>query len=85
MEARAVEKLSLRAPQRKGRRLDAISINAVLVSEVDPPPGDTAVEWLLLTTLPVRNKAQVAEVVEAYSQRFSTRGVLPHLEERLWH
>lgn len=71
VEVRAVEQLSLRAPLRSGGCLPPISINAVLVSEVDPPPGDTAVEWLLLTTLPVKHQAQVAEVVEAYSQRFS--------------
>ncbi|MES2597452.1 MAG: IS4 family transposase [Verrucomicrobiota bacterium] len=71
VEVRAVEQLSLRAPQRSGGRLPSISINAVLVSEMNPPPGDTAVEWLLLTTLPVRTQAQMAEVVEAYSQRFS--------------
>ena len=54
----------------------------LLLDDADPLQSRA---WLLLTTLPVRNKAQVTEVVEAYSQRFSTRGVLPHLEERLWH
>jgi hypothetical protein len=68
--ARAVEQATLRAPYRKGRRLQAVKVNAVLVREVDPPEGEAAVEWLLLTSLPVRSAEQVRQVVEAYSQRF---------------
>lgn len=68
--ARAVAQVTLRAPYRKGRRLQAVKLNAVLVREVDPPEGETAVEWLLLTSLPVRSAEQVRQVVEAYSQRF---------------
>jgi hypothetical protein len=70
VEARAVEQLRLRPPQRTGHRLEVVTLNAVLVSEVDPPEGEVAVEWLLLTSLSVSSAAQVQEVVEAYSQRF---------------
>jgi Transposase DNA-binding/Transposase Tn5 dimerisation domain len=67
---RAVEQIALRAPYRKGRRLPAVKVNAVLVREEAPPEGEVAVEWLLLTSLPVQNAGQVRQVVEAYSQRF---------------
>ena len=30
-----------------------VSVNVVLVSEVNPPADDVAVEWLLITTLPI--------------------------------
>lgn len=70
VQARAAEQLTLRPPRRKGRRLEVVTLNAVLVSEVSPPAGEVAVEWLLLTSLPVQNAVQVQEVVEAYSKRF---------------
>jgi hypothetical protein len=70
VEARALEQVALRAPYRKAQRLNAVKVNAVLVSEVDPPEGEVAVEWLLLTSLPVQSAQQVQQVVEAYSQRF---------------
>ncbi len=67
---RAVEQIKLRAPFRKARQLEEVSLNAVLVSEVNPPQGEVAVEWLLLSSLPVQNARQVQQVVEAYSKRF---------------
>lgn len=70
VEARAAEQITLRAPYRKARRLEAVTLNAVLVSEVSPPAGEVPVEWLLLTSLPVQSPAQVQQVVEAYSKRF---------------
>ena len=70
VEARAVEGIQLRPPYRKGQRPNPMTLNAVLVSEISPPAGEVAVEWLLLTSLSVQNAQQVQEVVEAYSKRF---------------
>ena len=70
VEARAASQITLRAPYRKGQTLAAVKLNAVLVSEVDPPAGDVPVEWLLLTSLPVASAGDVRQIVEAYSQRF---------------
>jgi hypothetical protein len=70
VEARAVQQITLRPPFRKGRRPAPVSLNAVLVSELCPPPDEVPVEWLLLTSLPVQSAAQVQEVVQAYSKRF---------------
>jgi transposase-like protein/transposase Tn5 family protein len=70
VQARALEQVRLRAPHRKGLQLAEVTLNAVLVSEVSPPEGEVAVEWLLLTSLPVHNGAQVQQIVQAYSKRF---------------
>jgi len=70
VQARAVEGIQLRPPYRKGQRPNPVTLNAVLVSEVSPPEGEVAVEWLLLTSLSVQSAQQVEEVVQAYSKRF---------------
>jgi hypothetical protein len=70
VQARAVEGIQLRPPYRKGQRPESVRLNAVLVSEVSPPEGEVAVQWLLLTSLSVQSAQQVQEVVQAYSKRF---------------
>lgn len=69
VEVRAGQ-VTLRAPWRPNRRLPAVTVNVVLVREVDPPPGDEPVEWLLLTSLPVDTIEQVAQVVQYYCVRW---------------
>lgn len=46
-----------------------VEMNAVLASERHPK-RDGAIEWLLLTTAPIRTRAQVLEVVKGYSFRW---------------
>jgi hypothetical protein len=62
--------VTLRAPQRRAGQLAEVTVNAVLVTEVDPPEGDVAVEWLLLTSLPIDTLDQVCLVIQYYSTRF---------------
>jgi hypothetical protein len=69
MEVRAAT-VTLRPPPRTDRDLPAVRVNVVLVSEVDPPAGEPAVEWLLVTTLPIDTVDQVRQVVEYYSVRW---------------
>jgi hypothetical protein len=45
-------------------------VNVVLVSEVNPPKGEPAVEWLLVTTLPIGTPEEVRAVVEYYCVRW---------------
>lgn len=45
-------------------------MNVVLVREVDPPEGEPAVEWILLTSLPIDSAAQVRQVIEYYCVRW---------------
>jgi hypothetical protein len=63
-------RVTLRPPSRPDRTLPPVTVNAVLVSEVNPPPGDEPVEWLLLTSLPVDDVEQVRQVVEYYAVRW---------------
>lgn len=50
---------------------ETLELNLVHVREVDPVPGEPAVEWLLYTTEPVETAEQVAEVVDAYRDRWT--------------
>jgi len=69
VEVRAA-RVTLRAPWRHDRKLCDISVNVVLVSEVDPPEGDTPVEWILLTNLPIDDVEQVRKVIQYYCVRW---------------
>lgn len=60
----------LRPPPRPGASLPAVWVNAVLVREDNPPPGEEPVEWLLLTSLPVETFAEACAVIEYYCCRW---------------
>jgi hypothetical protein len=63
-------RVTLRPPWRADHQLPPVSVNAVLVSEVNPPEGDEPVEWLLLTSLPVDDVEQVRRVIQDYCVRW---------------
>lgn len=63
-------RVTLRPPWRADRDLPPVTVNVVLVSEVNPPPGDEPVEWLLLTNLPIDTEEQVRQVVQYYCVRW---------------
>lgn len=69
VEVRATQ-VTLRPPRRPDRKLPPVSVNVVLVREVDPPKGDEPVEWLLLTSLPVDSMEQVRQVIQYYCVRW---------------
>jgi hypothetical protein len=60
----------LRPPHRTNEKLPAIDVNVVLVSEPSPPNGEPAVEWLLLTSLPINTPEQVQRVIQLYGVRW---------------
>jgi hypothetical protein len=60
----------LRPPARKGCKLPAVQVNAVLLHEEKPPPGEEAIVWLLLTSLPVETFAQACQAAEYYCCRW---------------
>jgi hypothetical protein len=62
--------VTLRPPWRNGGRLPVITVNAVLVSEPAPPAGEPAVEWLLLTSLPIGTPDEVRRVIQLYCVRW---------------
>ena len=45
-------------------------VNLVHVIERDPPGGDEPVEWILLTSLPIKTKKDVDFIVDAYRARW---------------
>jgi hypothetical protein len=62
--------VTLRPPSRPDRKLPPVTVNVVLVSEVNPPPGDEPVEWLLLTSLPIDTVEQVRQIIQYYCVRW---------------
>jgi hypothetical protein len=69
VEVRAAT-VTLRPPPRKDRKLAPVTVNVVLVSEAKPPPGETPVEWILVTTLAIDAPQQVRTIVEYYCVRW---------------
>jgi Transposase DNA-binding/Transposase Tn5 dimerisation domain len=62
--------VTLRPPYRPDRKLPPVTVNVVLVREANPPPGETPVEWILVTTLPIDTLEQVRMIVEYYCVRW---------------
>jgi hypothetical protein len=69
VEVRAA-RVTLRPPWRPDRKLPPVSINVVLVREVDPPTNEEPIEWILLTNLPIDTIEQVRQVIEYYCVRW---------------
>ncbi len=69
VEVRATT-LTLRPPYRCDRKLPEVTVNIVLVEEVNPPQGCEPIQWLLVTTLPIDGLEQVKLVVQAYCIRW---------------
>jgi hypothetical protein len=70
VEVRAAT-LTLRPPWRVDRKLPPVTVNVVLVREPNPPPGEPAVEWILVTTLPIDTPEQVRAIVAYYCVRWT--------------
>lgn len=68
--------VTLRGPWRltqhgqPGRRLPDVTVNVVLVREENPPAGEPAIEWLLVTSLPVTTLSEIETVVDYYCCRW---------------
>lgn len=69
VEVRAA-RVTLRPPYRPDRKLPPATVNVVLVREPNPPPGETPVEWILVTTLSIDTLEQVRTIVEYYCVRW---------------
>jgi Transposase Tn5 dimerisation domain/Transposase DNA-binding len=70
VEVRSLQ-VTLQSPQRPGGRLPDVTVNVVLVHEPNPPEGEPAVEWILLTSLPIETLDQVRKVIETYCVRWT--------------
>jgi hypothetical protein len=69
VEVRATT-VTLRPPWRAQGKLSEVTINVVMVREIDPPQNDEPVEWILLTSLPIGTSEQVRLVVQYYAVRW---------------
>lgn len=69
VEVRAC-RVTLKAPWRPGVPLPDVSVNVVLVHEPNPLEGEPAVEWILLTSLPIETLDQVRRVIQSYPVRW---------------
>lgn len=63
-------RVALRGPYRPGGKLADVAVNVVLVREIEPPPGEEPIEWLLLTSLPIDTVEQVLLVIDYYCCRW---------------
>jgi len=63
-------RVRLRPPQRLKGKVCAVTVNAVLVTEVDPPADDEPVEWILLTNMPIEAVEQVEKIIASYATRW---------------
>jgi len=48
-----------------------MTLNVVEVREPNPPEGEVAIHWILVTTLPIDTDERVAEIVAAYKVRWN--------------
>jgi hypothetical protein len=62
--------VELKPPDRVGRKLPPVTVNAVWVCEESAPAGVKPIEWLLLTSLPVDRFEAAARVVDDYGCRW---------------
>jgi transposase-like protein/transposase Tn5 family protein len=71
MEVRSAT-VTLHRPQRPADqpRLPEVTIHVVWVRETQPPAGEKAVDWVLLTSLPVDTFAQACLVADYYACRW---------------
>ena len=68
----AWESVTIQPPrQARGEHGDTpLNLWGVIAREVDPPPGEKPIEWILLTNQPIESAEQAREVVEDYACRW---------------
>ncbi|MBL8117165.1 MAG: IS4 family transposase [Anaerolineae bacterium] len=62
--------VTLRRPRRADASASTLTLSVVDVQEHDPPEGEKAVHWLLLTALPVQTAAEARQITTWYSFRW---------------
>ena len=59
-----------RAPWRPDGKLPSVPVTVVRACEMNPPSGEEPIEWLLLTNLPARTRAEAERVLDGYTHRW---------------
>jgi Transposase Tn5 dimerisation domain/Transposase DNA-binding len=57
-------------PSAHKKNLTNITINAVLMEEIDPPEGEEPISWMFLTTLPITTIEEIQFIVKIYLSRW---------------
>ena len=71
-----VAQVAIKPPQRRGRAKESashepVTVSVIGASETNPPEGENAISWVLLTNLPVPDFDAAAEKVRWYGKRFT--------------
>ncbi|HUM93452.1 MAG TPA: IS4 family transposase [Candidatus Competibacter sp.] len=56
--------------RRRGRSPAPVTVNTIYLQEAHPPAGETALEWMLLTNLPVDHFAAAQRLIGCYQARW---------------
>lgn len=59
----------IRCPS-KGPRRPSLPYHVVLVEEQAPPPGEAAIQWMLITSLPIDTLEDVQQIIRFYCHRW---------------
>jgi hypothetical protein len=59
----------IRSPRNTPAR-PALSYNVVLVEETSPPEGESAIQWVLITSLPIETLEDVERIISYYCNRW---------------
>jgi hypothetical protein len=62
--------ITLKSPFRRGQRLPSVTLNVILVQEIDAPSNQEPIRWLLATSLPIATLAEVERVIDYYICRW---------------
>jgi Transposase DNA-binding/Transposase Tn5 dimerisation domain len=69
VEIRA-KSITLKPPFRRGQCLPNVTLPVILIREVNPPPDEEPIAWLLATSLPITTLAEVERVIDYYICRW---------------
>lgn len=65
-----IAQVTPRPPHRPNTTLPAVTFWVVMATEIDPPPGQEPISWVLLTSLPVTDLTQALRVLQLYLARW---------------
>lgn len=68
-------KVKIAAPQGKKRELGDWVGYAVWTHELDPPQGQKPIDWLLLTTFPIKNEGDALAMIQHYQWRWNAEQI----------
>lgn len=62
--------VSLRPPMRKNKRFESITIQVIHCKEMDTPKDEEAIEWFLITSVPIDSAEKAIEIINWYLCRW---------------